>query len=94
MALSEHEQQVIEQLERGLHQDPVFVHRVRLKNALLSDRRHVGLSVFGFAVGLVLMLTFCLTTSLVVGVASFFVTLISLDTLWTKTHPMIEGGSG
>jgi Protein of unknown function (DUF3040) len=91
MALSEHEQQTIEQLEEALYrQDSAFVHRVRWEAAILSARRRIGLSVFGFAVGLALLLAFCLTTLPEVGVASFIVMLVSLDTFWTKHLQMFE----
>jgi len=62
-----------------------------LENAFLYARHHLALSVVGLTVGLGLMLTFCLTTSLVVGVASFVVMFVSLDAFWTKNRRMIEG---
>jgi hypothetical protein len=85
MPLSEHEQRALEAMEQAVYeQDPVFAHRVRSKSALLYGRRRPSLSVLGFVVGLALMLAFCLTTSVAVGVAGFLIMLVSLDTFWTN----------
>jgi len=85
MPLSEHEQRALEAMEQAVYeQDPVFAHRVRSKSASLYGRRHLSLSVFGFVVGLALMLAFCLTTAVVAGVAGFLILLVSLDTFWTN----------
>jgi DUF3040 family protein len=91
VALSEHEQQAIEQLEQALYrQDPAFVRRVHLENAFMYGRRRLALSVVGLAAGLSLMLAFCVTTSVVVGVAGFLIVFGSLDVLWTNTRRIGE----
>lgn len=89
MPLSEHEQQALEAMEQALYeQDPVFAHRVRSKNTLRHRPGRLTLSVLGFMVGLALMLAFCFTTAVVVGVAGFLITLVSLDTFWTSAGRM------
>jgi len=89
--LSEHEQRAFEVLEQALYeQDPVFAHRLRPESALLYGRHRLTLVVFGFVVGLALMLAFCLTTAVVVGVAGFLILLISLDTFWINARRMGE----
>jgi len=91
MPLSEHEQRALEAMEQAVYeQDPVFAHRVRSKSALLYGRRRFSLSVFGFVVGLALMLAFCLTTAVVVGVAGFLILLVSLDNFWTNARRIRE----
>lgn len=94
MALSEREQQAFEQLEQALYQqDPIFAHRVRLEHAWFDARHRLELSIVGLVMGLGLMLTFCLTTSVVLGIAGFLVMAVSLDTSWTKIRRMIEAGA-
>jgi len=78
-------------MEQALSQDdPVFVHRVRSGNASLDGRRRRTLSVFGVAVGLALMFSFCLTTAVAAGVAGFLIMLVSLDTFWTNTRQLVQ----
>jgi hypothetical protein len=86
---SEHEQQALEAREQALYeQDPAFAHRVRSENILRHRPGRLTLSVFGFMVGLALMLAFCLTTAVVVGVAGFLIMFVSLDTFWTSPGRM------
>ncbi len=91
MPLSEHEQRALEALEQALYkQDPDFVHRVSSETTWMHARRRLTLSVVGFVVGLALILTFCLTTAVVVGVAGFLMMFVSLDTFWTNARRMHE----
>ncbi len=76
-------------MEQALYeQDPTFAHRVRSENTLRHRPGRLTLSVFGFMVGLALMLAFCLTTAVVVGVAGFLIMFVSLDILWTSAGRM------
>ena len=89
MPLSEHEQRVLDELEQALHhEDPGFVQRVQSGIALLHTRFRLALSVFGFVVGLILMLAFCMTTEVIVGVAAFVVMFVSLHAIWTNASRM------
>jgi len=45
-------------------------------------------SAFGFVVGLFLLLAFCVTTKVIVGVAGFVVMFVSLHAVWTKARRM------
>jgi len=85
--LSEHEQRALDALEQTLYQqDPEFVHRVRADPTVAGARRRLVLSVLGAVVGLGLLLAFCLTTAVVVGVAGFLVMFASLSTFWTSVR--------
>ena len=87
MPLSEHEQRALAALEQGIHeQDPGFARRAALTNALLTARRRRTLAVMGFAVGLLLIVAFCLTTVVVVGVGGFAVMFASLHSFWNDTN--------
>ena len=89
MPLSEHEQRVLDELEQTLHrEDPDFVERVQSGIASLHTRFHLALSVFGFVVGLILLLAFCVTTEVIVGVAAFVVMFVSLHAVWTNASRM------
>ncbi len=85
MPLSEHEQRVLDELEQTLHQqDPDFVRRVQSGIASLRTRFRLALSVCGVVVGLILILAFCVTTEVIVGVAAFVVMFVSLHAVWTN----------
>ena len=84
MPLSEHEQRALAALEQGIHeQDPDLARRAALTNTLLTARRHLTLAVLGFAVGFLLIVAFCLTTVIVIGVGGFAVMFASLYSFWT-----------
>ncbi len=83
MPLSEQEQRALQALEQGLYQqDPDFAQRVRKQSVTLHGRLRLTLSILGFVGGLALMLGFCLTTVVAIGVAGFLVMFASLYTLW------------
>jgi len=87
--LSVHEQRVLDELEQTLHrEDPDFVERVRSGLASLHSRLRLALFVFGFVVGLILLLAFCVTTKVIVGVAAFVVMFVSLHAVWTHASRM------
>lgn len=83
MALSEHEQQVLEELEEGLaQQDPSFARRVRsTRSAFLYSRRALGCSVIGFVAGVVVMLAF-FTSSVGLGFLGAVMMVLSADVFW------------
>ena len=58
MPLSEHEQRLLEQMERALYaEDPKFATSLRGKDPRSNFRRRVFLAAVGFAVGVVLLMT-------------------------------------
>jgi len=90
VALSEHERQLMEQLERSLYDnDPAFAQRMQLKNAWFTARREVLWAIAGVGVGLSLMLAFCLTTVVAVGVSGAVVMVISLDRSWSGMQSVV-----
>ena len=83
MPLSEHDQRIIDELERGLtHDDPRLV--ARLSSCRLPRHTRVVSSILGVVLGLGLVVVFCLSTLVVVGVAGVAVMAWSLDRLWTS----------
>jgi hypothetical protein len=57
MPLSEHEQRLLEQMERALYaEDSKFVQTFRGSDARRRRRRQVGVAVVGFVVGMALLL--------------------------------------
>lgn len=91
MALSEDEEHVLEQIEQSLYRnDPLFAHRVRLSSVRYQARSLLAFSVLGCLAGVGLMLLFCITTSVAVGVAGFVVLFVSLYVLCVIEGPKIE----
>ncbi len=91
MPLSEYEQQVLAELERALdQQDPAFARRVRSEGSSMHPRLHFALSLFGVVAALALLLGFCLTTAVVLGLAGYLIMVASLRALWVnarRLHP-------
>ncbi len=76
-------------MEQALYeQDPAFAHRVRSENTSRHRPGRLTLSVFGFVAGLALMLAFCFTTAVVMGVTGFLITFVSLDSFCTSPGRM------
>lgn len=79
MPLSEHEERILAEIERRLHEDdPRFVRRTRRATGRdpLGTRLH--LSIAGFAIGLVCL--FFLTFHLAFGVVGFGLMFVSMVT--------------
>ena len=78
MPLSEHEQRLLDQIERALYaEDPKFASTVRSTDLRTHMRRRLRRAAFVLAVGFLLLLT-GVATNLVVGVAGFVVMLAAL----------------
>ena len=76
MPLSEHEQRLLEQMERALYaEDPKFASSLRGKDPRSHYRRRVLAAVVGFVVGIVLLMTGLVAQQVVVGVLGFVVML-------------------
>ena len=92
LPLSEHEQQVLQELEQALvEQDPAFADRVRSENVYRYAGRYLKWSVLGFAVGLTVMLVF-FTTSVAVGFVGVLIMFASLVLFWTNLRRMGKAG--
>lgn len=80
MPLSEHEQRLLEQMERALYaEDPKFATSMRNPRAGAGDRRLIAVGVLVFLVGMGLLLAGVMTQLVVVGVVGF---LAMLGGIW------------
>ena len=76
MPLSEHEQRLLEQMERALYaEDPKFASSLRGKSARSSLRRRVLLAGVGFVLGLVMLMTGLVASIIWVSVVGFLLML-------------------
>jgi hypothetical protein len=78
--LSDHEQKLLEQIERALYaEDPKFASSVRASDLRTHYRRRLVRSAIGFVVGLGILVAGLVSQVfyLAVGVAGFFVMLVS-----------------
>lgn len=72
MPLSEHEQKILQEIERNLSQeDPSFARGVRGRAGRISEATRARLGVVAFVVGMFALLAFFLTGELIVGVVAF-----------------------
>jgi uncharacterized membrane protein YgcG len=76
--LSEHEQRLLEQMERALYaEDPKFASSLRGKDPRSNFRRRVVLASFTFVVGVVLLMTGLVSKIVVVSIVGFLLMLAS-----------------
>jgi len=76
--LSEHEQRLLEQMERALYaEDPKFASSLRGKDPRSNFRRRVLLAAVGFIVGVVLLMTGLVAQVVVVSILGFLLMLAS-----------------
>ena len=78
MPLSEHEQRLLEQMERALYaEDPKFASSLRGKDPRSNFRRRVLLAGVGFVIGVVLLMTGLVTQVILVSLVGFLLMLAS-----------------
>ncbi len=80
MPLSDHEQRLLEQIERALYaEDPKFASSVRATDLRTHYRRRLVRSVIGFVIGLAILVAGLVTQVfyLAVGIAGFLVMFVS-----------------
>jgi len=98
MPLSEHEQRLLEQMERALYaEDPKFVSSLRGTDLRSHYRRRALASAVGFILGVVLLMTGVVSTIWIVGVFGFVLMLASAlfaVTSWRKVSGTGEDFSG
>jgi hypothetical protein len=76
--LSEHEQRLLEQMERALYaEDPKFASSLRGKDPRSNFRRRVLLAAVAFVVGVVLLMTGLVTQVILVSLVGFLLMLAS-----------------
>jgi len=74
--LSEHEQRLLEQMERALYaEDPKFASSLRGKDPRSNFRRRLLLAIVGFVIGVVLLMTGLVAQVIVVSVLGFLAML-------------------
>ena len=84
MPLSEHEQRMLEQIEKALYaEDPKFAHSVRARDPRVHYRRRVVLAVIGFLLGVGLLVAGIIIKYIPLGVAGFLVMLTCA--MWALT---------
>jgi hypothetical protein len=95
MPLNEHEQKILEEIERQFYEEDPKLAETVAKTTLESVRRRwQRLAIMGFVVGLVAMLAF-FTTSTALAIAGFIVMLISAGWITTNLRRRQgESGSG
>ncbi len=72
MPLSEHEQRLLEQMERALYaEDPKFATSMRNPRTSAGSKRRVALGVVAFLAGIGLLITGVATQFVVIGVVGF-----------------------
>ena len=93
MPLSEHEQRMLEQIEKALYaEDPKFAHSVRARDPRVHYRRRVILAVIGFLLGVGLLVAGVIIKYIPMGVAGFLVLLTCA--LWALTSWRHMSGLG
>ena len=76
MPLSEHEQRLLEQMERALYaEDPKFASSLRGKDPRSNFRRRLLLAIVGFVIGVVLLMTGLVAQVIFVSVLGFLAML-------------------
>ena len=93
MPLSEHEERMLDQIERALEaDDPKFAHAVRTSDPRVHYKRRAIKAALGFLLGVALLLAGVISKVIEVGVAGFLVMLAS--SMWALTSwRRIGGGS-
>ena len=77
MPLSEHEQRLLEQMERALYaEDPKFATSLRSSRGARASRGHAALGVLAVLAGLGLLIAGVATTVIALGVVGFVAMLI------------------
>jgi Protein of unknown function (DUF3040) len=96
--LSEHEQRVLEQIERALYaDDPKFAATVRGIDPRAHHRRRYFRAVVGAVVGVALLPVGIAVNQLEVSVAGFLLTLLALlygVATWRHTRERADGAAG
>ncbi|WTW94442.1 DUF3040 domain-containing protein [Streptomycetaceae bacterium NBC_01309] len=100
MPLSEHEQRLLEQMERALYaEDPKFATALEGAGMRTHTRRRTGWAIAGFVVGLVLLMTGVMLPAIWISVVGFLLMLTGAAlavTGWRRSpgQAQAEGGSG
>jgi Protein of unknown function (DUF3040) len=95
--LSDHEQRLLEQMERALYaEDPKFATTMRGADLRRRYRRRAIAAAFVFLVGIVVLMTGAISKQIWVGVAGFVIMLVSAwyaVTSWRRVPAVGEIGT-
>jgi Protein of unknown function (DUF3040) len=95
--LSDHEQRLLEQMERALYaEDPKFATTMRGADLRRRYRRRAVVAAFVFVIGIVLLMTGAVSKEIPLGVAGFLVMLVSAwyaVTSWRRVPAVGEIGT-
>lgn len=92
MPLSDHERQMLEEMERHLFaDDPRLARTFESAATPRRDHRRILVGVAGVAVGLALLVLAVALPSVVLGVAAFLVMVAG--GVWAATAPVVENGA-
>lgn len=76
MPLSEHEQRLLDQIERGLHaDDPKFAQTVQATDPRMHYKRRMIKAAIGFVAGVCLLMAGVISKLIIIGVVGFVVML-------------------
>jgi hypothetical protein len=92
MPLSEHEQRLLEQMERALYaEDPKFASSLRSTSGTRASRGRAALGVLGVLVGLGLLLAGVATMITALGVAGFVLMLVGAVGIYSavRARPLV-----
>jgi hypothetical protein len=77
MPLSEHEQRLLEQMEKALYaEDPKFATALRQNSGTKPNRGRAALGVIAFLLGVLIMMVGAVTNVIAVGVLGFVIMLM------------------
>ena len=92
MPLSEHEQKILEEIEKNLYQeDPGFAHGVRRARPRLQEFCRARLGVVTFIGGFALLIAFFVWPSLFLGVAAFGAMVGGIVLIAGSAHGLLTG---
>jgi hypothetical protein len=97
MPLSEHEQRLLEQMEKALYaEDPKFATSLRSSAGSRAARGRAALGVLGMLAGLGLLLAGVATTIIALGVLGFLVMLVGSVAVYSafQTRPEEAAATG
>ena len=98
MPLSEHEQRMLDQIEKALYaEDPKFAQSVRARDPRVHYRRRIIQAAIGFLIGVGLLLAGVVTKYIWMGVAGFLVMLTCAMwalTSWRHMNGVAAPGAG
>ncbi|HVE92401.1 MAG TPA: DUF3040 domain-containing protein [Actinomycetota bacterium] len=91
-SLSEHEQRILQEIERSLAaEDPDIERRLRNAKSPHDAKRRLRLGILGFLIGLALLLGFAV--NLAFGLAGFLVMLVSAVAIGASLRELGSAGS-